>query len=78
MAYIKRKRIKEQDYYYLAESYRSDGKVRTRTVKYLGRTLEVPEDLRPLLGRQRRRAWQGTLWGQPVPATAKAAQVVQS
>jgi len=36
MAYIKKKKIKERIYYYLAESYREGGKVKTRTLRYLG------------------------------------------
>lgn len=75
MAYVKRKTIKGQSYYYLAESYRVGGKVKTRTVKYLGTTPDVPAELLPLIGRQRTRAWQQSLWGRPVPAAAKAAQV---
>ena len=75
MAHVKRKRIKGKTYYYLVESYRENGKVKTRTVKYLGTTPDVPADLRPLLGRPRRRAWQRTLWGRPVPAAATTDQV---
>lgn len=37
MAYVRRKQIKGRDYFYLVESYRRDGKVKTRTLKYLGR-----------------------------------------
>lgn len=64
MAYVKRKRIKGRDYFYLAESYRVEGTVKTRTVKYLGTSPEVPDELRHLLGRQRRRrrSRQRTLW----------------
>ena len=36
MAYIKNKKFKGRIYYYLAESYREGGKVKTRTLKYLG------------------------------------------
>ncbi len=36
MAYIKRKKIKGRIYLYLAESYREAGKVKTRTLEYLG------------------------------------------
>ena len=70
MAYVKRKRIKGRDYFYLVESYRKKGHVRTRTVKYLGTTPEVPHELMCKLGRPRRRAWQRTLWGPAVPAAA--------
>lgn len=75
MAYVKRKRVKGHDYFYLVESYREKGKVKTRTVKYLGTTPEVPAELLPRLGRQRRRAYQRTLWGPSVPAAATADQV---
>lgn len=37
MAYVRRKQIKGRAYFYLVESYRRDGKVKTRTLKYLGR-----------------------------------------
>ena len=70
MAYVKRKRVKGHDYFYLVESYRKKGYVRTRTVKYLGKTPEVPQDLLCTLGCQRRRAWQRTLWGPAMPAAA--------
>jgi hypothetical protein len=77
MAYVKRKRVKGHDYFYLVESYRlpadrhgKKGHVRTRTLKYLGTTPEVPQELMCKLGRQRRRAWQRTLWGPAVPAAA--------
>ena len=75
MAHVKPKRIKGKTYYYLVESYRENGKVKTRTVKYLGTTPDVPEELRPLLGKQRRRAWQQKLWGPAVPAAAMVEQV---
>jgi len=42
VAYVRRKRLKGHDYYYLVESYRQDGKVKTRTLKYLGTTPQVP------------------------------------
>jgi hypothetical protein len=62
VAYVKRKRLKGRDYYYLVESYRSHGKVKTRTLKYLGRTPEVPEEDRHLLGPRTRRGVQLQLW----------------
>jgi hypothetical protein len=37
VAYVKRKRIKGNDYYYLVKSYRKGGKVKTRTLRYLGK-----------------------------------------
>lgn len=63
MAYVRRKRIKGHDYYYLVESYRRDGKVRTRMLKYLGTTPPVPAEIQPLLEARRPvRPVQGLLW----------------
>lgn len=61
MAYVRRKRVKGHEYYYLVESYRRDGKVRTRTLKYLGTSPEVPAEYRHLLG-PRHGLTQGLLW----------------
>jgi hypothetical protein len=61
MAYVRRKRLKGHDYYYLVESYRKNGKVRTRTLKYLGRTPQVPASCQFLLETRRQRR-QGLLW----------------
>lgn len=58
MAYVRRKRLKGNDYYYLVESYRQNGKVRTRTLQYLGTTPEVPAKLQHLLERSRARRGQ--------------------
>ena len=58
MAYVRRKRLKGHDYYYLVESYRQHGKVRTRTLQYLGTTPEVPAKLQYLLERSRARRGQ--------------------
>jgi len=49
MAYVRRKRIKGHDYYYLVESVRLNGKVRSRTLKYLGKTPTVPPEYQALL-----------------------------
>jgi len=56
VAYVRGKRLKGHDYYYLVESYRQDGKVKTRTLQYLGTTPEVPVKFQYLLepGRARR------------------------
>jgi hypothetical protein len=62
MAYVKRKRIKEHDYYYLVETYRERDKVKTRTLAYLGRTPDVPPELSHLVGRPRRRRRQRLIW----------------
>ena len=67
MAYVRRKNLKGHDYYYLVESYRQDGKVKTRTVKYLGTTPQVPPQYQYLL-ESRRNLVQGLLWDAPQPA----------
>lgn len=61
MAYVRRKRLKGHDYYYLVESYRQDGKVKTRTLKYLGTTPHVPSQYQYLL-ESRRSPAQMRLW----------------
>jgi hypothetical protein len=61
MAYVRRKNLKGHDYYYLVESYRQDGKVRARTLKYLGTTPHVPSQYQYLLESQRG-PQQGLLW----------------
>ena len=74
MAYVKRKRIKGREYYYLAESYRADGKVKTRTLAYLGTTPQVPEEFAHLVGK-RRRYRQRSLWDPEALGRAIARQV---
>lgn len=54
MAYVRRKRIKGHDYYYLVESYRCHGKIKARTLKYLGTTPTVPPEYQALLHAPRR------------------------
>ena len=68
MAYVRRKRLKGHDYYYLVESYRQDGKVKTRTLKYLGTTPKVPSQYQYLLESRRDRV-QGRLWDDSHPAS---------
>lgn len=75
MAYVKRKRIKGREYYYLAESYRAGGKVKTRTLAYLGTTPQVPKELTHLLGKGRRRR-QRLLWDPEVLGRSIARQVM--
>lgn len=72
MAYVRRKRVKGHDYYYLVESFRREGKVRTRTLKYLGTTPQVPAEFQHLLELRRVRR-QGWLWNDcpPLPETAE-------
>jgi hypothetical protein len=76
MAYVRRKRLKGHDYYYLVESYRHGGKLRTRTLKYLGRTPEVPAQYQHLL--ESRRGRVQALWWNPRSLGAAIAQRVQS
>jgi hypothetical protein len=61
VAYVRRKRLKGHDYYYLVASFRQDGKVKTRNLKYLGTTPYVPAQYQYLL-ESRRRPRQGLLW----------------
>ncbi len=61
MAYVKPKRINGGVYYYLVEAYRADGKVKSRTLAYLGKVPEVPNHLIHLMARSRRQralAWE--------------------
>jgi hypothetical protein len=67
VAYVRRKRLKGHDYYYLVASFRQDGKVKTRTLKYLGTTPQVPPQYQYLL-EARRGLVQGRLWSDPPSA----------
>lgn len=62
MAYVKHKRINGHDYYYLVESYRADGKVKTRNLKYLGKNPALPVDVVHPKGLTEGRYKQKTLW----------------
>jgi hypothetical protein len=73
VAYVRRKRLKGHDYYYLVESYRQEGKVKTRTLKYLGTTPQVPTQYQYLL-ESRRNPAQGLLWDDPQPACDSTGQ----
>lgn len=61
MAYVKRKQIKGREYYYLAESYRTGGKVKTCTLAYLGTTAQIPKKLAYMVGKRRPQR-QRLLW----------------
>ena len=61
MAYVRRKRVKGHDYYYLVKSYRLNGKVKTRMLKYLGASPHVPAPFQYLL-ESRRNPVQLQLW----------------
>ena len=43
MAFIVKKNIKGNEYFYLNENKRVDGKVKTKTLAYLGKTREDAE-----------------------------------
>jgi len=75
VAYVRKKRLKGRDYYYLVESYRRDGKVKTRTIKYLGTSPDVPPEYRHRLGLRRRR--QSLLWDPRALGAAIAVQVMR-
>lgn len=76
MAYVRKKRLKGHDYYYLVESYRQNGKVKTRTLKYLGTSPDVPPEWKHLLGPRRRRT-QSLLWNPQTLGAAIANQVMR-
>lgn len=75
MAYVRKKRLKGHDYYYLVESYRRDGKVKTRTIKYLGTSPDVPPEYQHLIGP--RRQTQPLLWDPQTMGAAIAARVMR-
>ena len=74
MAYLRKKRIKGRLYYYLVESYRCHGKVKTRTIKYLGTSPDLPPQYQHLLGPRLRRR-QPLLWDPQGLGAAIARQV---
>lgn len=76
MAYVRKKRLKGHAYYYLVESYRRNGKVKTRTIKYLGTSADVPPEYQHLLGSRRRPA-QSLLWDPHPLGAAIAVQVMR-
>jgi len=76
VAYVRRKRLKGRDYYYLVESYRQDGKVKTRNLKYLGTTPHVPAQYQYLM-ESRRGHGQRLLWD-PSSLGAAIARKVQA
>lgn len=45
MPYLKRKMIRGNEYYYLAHNYRCGGKVKTKTLEYIGTQPPSPEQL---------------------------------
>jgi len=55
MAYIRAKRQGKYTYYWLVEGYREDGKVKQRTLRYLGKNkpsqVEITNILRDIKGK---------------------------
>ena len=47
--FIRTKKQGNQEYYYLVESYREDGKVRQRVLKYLGKDKPSPRELNRII-----------------------------
>jgi len=45
MPHVKRKRIRGNEYYYLVHNYRRGGKVKTRTLEYLGKEPPTAQEL---------------------------------
>jgi hypothetical protein len=45
MPHVKRKRIRGNEYYYLVRNYRRGGKVKTKTLQYLGKEPPSAEEL---------------------------------
>lgn len=76
---MRRKRLKGRDYYYLVESYRQDGKVKTRNLKYLGTTPHVPAQYQYLLesrrGSSQRLLWDPSNLGAAIARRVKAGPV---
>jgi hypothetical protein len=52
--FVRQKRQGKQVYYYLVKSYREEGKVRKKVVKYLGKEKPSPEELERLTGEIKR------------------------
>ena len=61
MPHVKRKRIRGNEYYYLVHNYRRDGKVKTRTLEYLGKEPPSTEELALLREKHGRPGTQLTL-----------------
>ncbi len=48
MAYVRKKKVKDREYYQLVEAYRENGKVRQRVLAHLGRSPNVDDALETL------------------------------
>jgi len=53
--YIVRKNIHGKEYYYLAASFRKEGRVKTKTIAYLGKTRKVAEEKKKELEKERKK-----------------------
>jgi len=70
MPHVKRKRIRGNEYYYLVHNYRRSGKVKTRTLEYLGKEPPSAETLARLREKHSRPGTQLTLALTPPDAGA--------
>ena len=61
MPHVKRKRIRGNEYYYLVHNYRQRGKVKTRTLEYLGKEPPSAETLARLREKHSKPGTQLTL-----------------
>jgi hypothetical protein len=61
MPHVKRKRIRGNEYYYLVHNYRQSGKVKTRTLEYLGKKPPSAETLARLREKHSKPGTQLTL-----------------
>ena len=49
MAYIRNKKRGEKNYYYLVESYREEGKVHQRLLRYIGKNEPSPLEIESII-----------------------------
>ena len=70
MPHVKRKRIRGNEYYYLVHNHRRGGKVKTRTLEYLGKEPPGAEELARLREKHSKPGTQLTL--SPAPSAAGA------
>lgn len=49
MAFIRTKNIKGNEYYYLVESYRKNGRMHQRTIKYLGKKKPTEKEIQRII-----------------------------
>jgi len=68
MPHVKRKRIRGNEYYYLVHNYRQGGKVKTRTLEYLGTQPPTAQELAQLREKHSKPGTQLTLSLTPTAA----------